>query len=153
MDQQTLVDQIQNDRKTAMKEKNLLGKEVLSYIRSQIKNKEIDTKETLTNDEVIAVIKKDIKSRNETLETLEDGSDEFQKQHDAITLLTWYLPEPLSRQEIIDWIRAYLQEHTPDNLNPHRGAIQSWLKGAFWARVDWKLVNEIIGEFMSWTIK
>ena len=135
---------IQHDRKIAMKEKNALWKEVLSYIRAQIKNKEIDTKKDLIDDEVMQVIKKDIKSRNETLETLDEWSEEFVKQHNAIDLLQWYLPEPLSSEEIRAWIEAYLNNTVVEDINPHRGAIQWWLKAEYWWRVDGKTVNDVI---------
>ena len=153
MSSSTLADQIQDDWKTAMKEKNVLRKEILSYIRAQIKNKAIDTKWELTDDDVIQVIKKEIKSRKETLESLDDESEEWQYQYAVIKLLQDYLPKPLGDEEMIAWIKRYRTESNEPISNAHRWAIQSGLRSQYWARVDWKRVNEIICQFIDGTIQ
>jgi uncharacterized protein len=54
------------DMKQAMKEKQTLQRDILRFVISQIKNKEIETQVSLTDDEVIKIIQKEIKQIHET---------------------------------------------------------------------------------------
>jgi hypothetical protein len=67
------------DYKQAMRDKDVIKKSVLNFVVAQIKGKQIDTQKELTNDEIIAIIKKEIKSMKEAMEFLKqaDKQDEI----------------------------------------------------------------------------
>jgi uncharacterized protein YqeY len=67
----TLIEQLTSDYKQAMKNKEESKKLVLNYVLSQAKNKKIELQQDLTDDEIIALLKKEIKAINETIGFLE----------------------------------------------------------------------------------
>ena len=69
-----LQDKITADYKEAYKARDDLKKSALSYIISQINNKQIEVQRELQDDEIIAVIKKEIKSRQETIDFLQKAN-------------------------------------------------------------------------------
>jgi len=69
-----LTDQIRNDFQTALKEKNETVKSVLRLTLSVLKNKEIDKKEALTDEEVVSVLQKEVKKRKESIEAFTQGN-------------------------------------------------------------------------------
>ena len=97
----TLLEQITQDYKQAMKNHEDVKKSALNYLLAQIKNKKIELQADPTDDDVISVIKKEIKSLNETLLFLEKAnkSEEIAIETQKKTVLESYLPEMLSREQ------------------------------------------------------
>jgi len=62
-----LYAQLQEDYKTAFKAKEKISKEILNFVIASLKNKQIELQKELTDDDVIKVIKKEIKMREETI--------------------------------------------------------------------------------------
>ena len=73
----------------------------LNYLLAQIKNKKIELRTEVSDDDVIAVIKKEIKSLNETLLFLEKANklDEIKIETEKKEILQSYLPEMLSEEQ------------------------------------------------------
>jgi len=67
-----MLDTLQDDLKQAMKDKNIVTRDILRFVISQIKNKEIDTQKPLTDDEIIKIIKKEVKQIDEVIINLTD---------------------------------------------------------------------------------
>jgi len=67
-----MLDTLQNALKQAMKDKNIVTRDILRFVISQIKNKEIDTQKSLTDDEIIKIIKKEVKQIDEVIINLTD---------------------------------------------------------------------------------
>jgi len=63
----TLFEQLQQDWKIAFKAREKVKKDILNFVIAQIKQKQIDTKETLTDEQVMKTIKKEIKTRAESI--------------------------------------------------------------------------------------
>ena len=70
-----LYTQLQEEYKQAMRDRNKITKEILSFVLAQLKNKQIDQQAELTDDEVIKVIKKEIKGRKEALVFIEKSGN------------------------------------------------------------------------------
>jgi uncharacterized protein len=69
-----LHDTITADYKDAYKARDDLKKSALSYMIAQIKNKQIEVQRELEDDEIIALLKKEIKSRQETIDFLQKAN-------------------------------------------------------------------------------
>jgi uncharacterized protein YqeY len=97
----TLLEKITEDYKQAMKNHEEVRKLALNYLLAQIKNKKIELRADPTDDDVIAVIKKEIKSLNETLLFLEKANkaDEIAIETQKKEILQSYLPAMLSREQ------------------------------------------------------
>ena len=79
----SLYTTLQDDYKAAFKERRVLEKDALNYLLAQLKNKQIDLHRELTDDEVMQAIKKEIKTRRETVDLLKQAG----KTEDAETEL------------------------------------------------------------------
>jgi uncharacterized protein YqeY len=96
-----LLKQITEDYKQAMKDHNEIKKLALNYLLAQIKNKKIELRTDLTDDDIISVIKKEIKSLNETLLFLEKANkaEDIAIETEKKVILEAYLPAMLSREQ------------------------------------------------------
>lgn len=93
---------IQEDQIAALKSGDKAKLEVLRYILAQIKNKEVDKKAELNDDETLDVIRKYVKQLNESIDAFEKGdrpqlAAESQAQKE---IATQYLPQQLSDEAL-----------------------------------------------------
>ncbi len=110
-----LSQQITEDMKTAMREKNTVALNTVRMLKSAIKNAAIEkggADAELTDAEVMAVVRKEVKKRQDSIEQYEAaGRDELADQEKAeIEVLNGYLPEPLSEEEIASIVEAAIAE-------------------------------------------
>lgn len=110
-----LSQQITEDMKTAMREKNTVALNTVRMLKSSIKNAAIEkggADAELTDAEVMAVVRKEVKKRQDSIEQYEAaGRDELADQEKAeIEVLNGYLPEPLSSEEIASIVEAAIAE-------------------------------------------
>lgn len=142
--------QLMNDLKEAMKSQN---KELLSVIRmvkGAIQLEEINLKRELTDEEVITVISKQIKTRKETIAELENsGRDELIAQTlNEIEILNNYMPEMMSEEEINEVITSVFEEVKPvdsKDMGKVMGKISPMLKG----KADMSLVSKLIKDRLN----
>ena len=100
----SIKDQLTADMKQAMKDREAgkLRLSVIRMVRANIKNVEINDKKELTDDEVLAVLMKEVKMRQDSVEEFQKaGRDELVAQaKEEIAILKKYLPEALSDDEL-----------------------------------------------------
>ena len=72
---ETLYGTLQADFKTAFKERKDIEKGILNYVLAQVKNKMIDTRQDLTDEEVQQILKKEVKALQEAAEYLEKAGN------------------------------------------------------------------------------
>ena len=140
------------DMKQAMKDKES-GKLRLSVIRmarANIKNIEIDEKRELNDDEVLAVLVKEVKMRQDSLEEFaKAGREELVEQaKQEIAILRKYLPEQLSDEEL----RALVEEAVaetgaagPKDMGKVMAALMPKTRG----RADGKRINTMVRELLK----
>ena len=98
-----LKNQIIEDIKKTMKAKNSSRLEVLRFLLSQIKNKEITLRPTpITDQDIISVIQKQAKQRQEGIEQFQSGGrkDLAEKEQKELMILKEFLPQPLTENEL-----------------------------------------------------
>ncbi len=138
-----LKERITQDMKEAMKERDILKVSTLRLLLAEIKNKEIDKRGELTDEEILSLIQKAVKQREESIEQYRKGnrSDLVEKETKEIEILKSYLPEPLSEEELDRIIEETIKEvgaMGPKDMGKVMKAIMPKVKG----RVDGKIVNE-----------
>ena len=148
----SIKDLLTEDRKQAMKDKES-GKLRLSVIRmarANIKNIEIDEKRELNDDEVLAVLMKEVKMRQDSLEEFtKAGREELSEQaKQEIAILRKYLPEQLSDEEL----KALVVEAVaatgaagPKDMGKVMAALMPKTKG----RADGKRINTMVRELLK----
>ena len=142
----TLLEQITEDYKQAMKNHEEVKKSALNYLLAQIKNKKIELRADPTDDDVIAVIKKEIKSLNETLLFLEKAnkSDEIVVETHKKEVLESYLPEMLSREQTEALIDEMVSKLWITDLKTQRWMLMKELMANHKSELDGAIVNDII---------
>lgn len=94
--------------KTAMREKDTLAKGVLSLLKSALDSAEKEKGETLTPEEEMAIINREVKQTNQALEGAQTAgrADLIEKEEAKLTLLKSFLPKQLSEEEIAEKLGA-----------------------------------------------
>lgn len=128
----------------AMKEKNPIVRTVCRYLNSVIKKKEIDTKIACSDADIISIIKKEIKSNEETLALCKDNNQETAetcRQWNAI--LNSLLPKQLSEEEV----RIRINNMLSISQFPNMGCAMKAVLGTDLATVaDKSLIAKIVKE-------
>lgn len=142
----TLLERITEDYKQAMKAHDEVRKLALNYLIAQIKNKKIELQSDLSDDDIISVIKKEIKSLNETLLFLEkvNKADEIATETQKREVLESYLPEMLSREQTEDLINQTVEKLWITDLKTQRWLLMKELMANYKSEIDGAIVNDII---------
>jgi uncharacterized protein YqeY len=147
--------QLQHDLKDALRAVDAQRKSVIRMALAEITNAEIEqgmqSGETeLDEKDVIAVLQKQAKRRQEAIDELEqvDRPELLAKERKELAILEEYLPEQLSREEIVEEARQVIEEMDATgmrDMGPVMGRLMSKLKG----RADGHVVNEVVRELLS----
>ena len=148
----SIKDLLTEDMKQAMKDKES-GKLRLSVIRmarANIKNIEIDEKRELNDDEVLAVLMKEVKMRQDSLEEFtKAGREELVEQaKQEIAILRKYLPEQLSDEELKALVVEAVAETGaagPKDMGKVMAALMPKTRG----RADGKRINTMVRELLK----
>ncbi|MBP3459604.1 MAG: GatB/YqeY domain-containing protein [Lachnospiraceae bacterium] len=145
------IDEIRAQMVTAMKEKDKDRKDSLSMLLSALKNKAIDKREDLTEDEENEVIKKEIRQTKETLEAAPADREDIRQQCEKrLAVYKEFVPEDLSEDAIRDIIKGVLADLSIDQPTPKdKGKIMKELMPKVKGKAEGSVVNRIVGEFMA----
>lgn len=134
----------------AMKAKDKDRKDTLSMLLAAMKNKAIDKRADLTEEEEIQVVLKEIKQTKESLElTPADRTDLVDDYKKRLAVLEEFAPKMMDADEIkaiITGVLADLGIEAPTGKD--KGRIMKELMPKVKGKADGKLVNEIVGSFM-----
>lgn len=137
-----LKQRITEDMKAAMRagEKTRLG--TIRLILSAIKQVEVDTRKTLDDNDVLAILDKMVKQRRESISQYEKaGRDELAAQEQAeIDIIQGYLPEQLSEDEIDSLIDEAIAQTGANSLRD-MGKVMGILKPKMQGRADMGAVS------------
>ncbi len=135
----------------AMKAKDKARKDSLSMLLSALKNAEIDKREPLTEAEEDAVVKKEIKQTQETLELAPADRQDIREEASArIAVYKEFAPEDMSVEQIRQVIQSVLEELGIENPAPKdKGAIMKVLMPRVKGKADGRLVNETLASLLK----
>lgn len=142
--------QLMEDMKNAMKAREKLKVDTIRMVNAAIKNIEINEKKVLTDEDVIAVIAKEIKMRRESLEEFKkaDRPDEVTKLEQEINILMAYMPEQLSEEKVREIVKEVIGQtgaQGPKDMGKVMGALMPRVKG----KADGKLVSSVVKELLG----
>lgn len=145
------IEEIRAQMVIAMKEKDKERKDSLSMLLSALKNKEIDKREALTEEEENEVVKKEIRQTKETLEAAPADRDDIRSQCEKrLAVYKEFAPEDLSEDAIRGIIKEVLASLSIEQPTPKdKGKIMKELMPKVKGKADGSVVNRIVGEFMS----
>lgn len=145
-----MKEKIMIDLKNAMKNQNKDLLNVVRMVKGAIQLEEINKKRDLTDDEVVAVIAKQIKTRKETISDLEKSgrTDLIKQTEKEISILEKYMPAMMGEEEINKVIDEVFNEVNPTSqadTGKIMGKISPLLKG----KADMSLVNKLVKERLN----
>lgn len=145
------IDEVRSAMVAAMKAKDKDTKETLSSLLAALKNKAIDKRADLTEEEEVQVILKEIKQTKETLEmTPADRTDIIEECEKRIAVLEQYAPKMMDEAEIKEVIAGVLSGLGIDAPTPKdKGRIMKELMPKVKGKADGKLVNDILTGMMA----
>jgi gatB/yqey domain protein len=145
-----MFEKIQNDYIQAMKNKETLKKSALNYLVAQIKNKKIELQRDPNDEEIISVIKKEVKSLNEAISFLEKANkpEELQEEKEKKLILENYLPATLNEEQTKSLIEAAIRNLNITDLKTQRGLLMKELMAAHKTELDPALLNSLINTML-----
>lgn len=142
--------QLMEDMKKAMKAKDKERLSVIRMTRSEIKNKEIAKGEELDDQDVVAVIAKQVKQIKDSLSDFEKSGNQevIDKLYREIEILKEYLPEQMSEEEIEEIVDQVIEETGAEDMSDMgkvMGALMPKIKG----KADGSIVSQKVQERLN----
>ena len=147
----SMTDNVRKAMVDAMKAKDKETKDTLSMLLAALKNKAIDKRADLTEEEEVQVVLKEIKQTKESLEmTPADRTELIEEFKARIAVLEQFAPKMMDADEIKAIIVGVLADLGIDApTGKDKGKIMKELMPKVKGKADGKLVNEIVGSFMA----
>ena len=146
-----LEERIFDDYKAAMKAKDTLKSSVLSFLRAEIMNVAFAKKKAKLDDtEVIGVIRKQIKARQEAIEQFTKGNrqDLADKESRELEVLKSYLPKELPQEEINKIIEEAVSSTQATSIKD-MGRVMKEVMAKVAGQADSKVVSDLVKEKLS----
>ena len=130
----SLKERITEDMKTAMRAKDSERLGTIRLLLSAMKQKEVDERIELDDAAIVAIVDKMIKQRKDSIAAFEQAArqDLVDKEKAELAVLSAYLPERLSAQELTDAVQAIVKElgaSGPGDMGKVMGAVKTRLAG------------------------
>lgn len=145
----SLNEKLMADLKESMKNKDTIKKSVVTMVRAAIKQREVDERITLTEDDILDIIAKQQKQRKDALAEFEKAGREdlIDQTKQEIEILASYLPQQLTDEEleniVSDAIKAVNAQSMKD-MGKIMGKVNEVAKG----RADGKRINEMVKKLL-----
>lgn len=146
-----LKDQIPEDLKNALRNKNTLELSVLRMLQSALKNREIDNKkEPLSDEDVIGVVGAEIKKRRDAVKEFEkvNRADAADQEKAEIDILMKYMPQQMNEDEIRAVVTSAIEETNAESMKDI-GNVMKVLMPRVKGKADGSVVNKIVREMLD----
>ncbi len=142
-------EKIANDLKLAMKSGDKFKLSVLRMLKSALQLESISKKHELSDDEVMSVIKKQVKTRKDSIEEFKkyNKTEEVAKLEQEIEILNAYLPEEMTEEEIKKVIDEVFEDLKPTSMK-EMGMVMKELNTKI-TNADMSLVSKFVKERLS----
>jgi len=140
----TLKETIQNDMKDAMKQKNQFKVDTLRMVIAELRKGEIDSRKEFTDDEVLRIIKKGVKTREDAIVLFKQGSrdDLVEKESREIEILKQYLPQQLTIEQTEKIVEDTIFELKASSAKDI-GIVMRHVMQKYGSQLDGKTVQEV----------
>lgn len=145
-----LEDRLMEEMKEAMKSNDKLRLSTIRMVRSAIKNKEIEQRGKLDDEGIYKLIQAMVRKGEESIEQFKAGGrmDLVEKERREIEILNSFLPQPMSKEEILSIIDEVVAETQATSLKD-MGKVMKSVMPRLGGRADGKLVNQLVKERLS----
>ena len=145
-----LKERLLDDLKNSMKEKNVNRKNTVQMVRAAILQVEKDKKIELNDDQILEVIAKEFKKRNDSLADYEkSGREDLINQiKEEMAVLEEYLPKKLSEEEVTEKVKEIIAEVGATSMK-EMGIIMKTAKERLGVTADGKMINEVVKKLLA----
>lgn len=146
----SIKDKLMADLKDAMKSHNTLRKDVITLIRSAIKQREVDERIELTDEDILTIISKQLKEKKSSIEDFKKGNREdlVKQTEDEMKILLEYLPKQLSQEDLKEIVKDAIDKEnisSMKDIGKLMKAVMPQVKG----KADGNAVNKIARELLN----
>lgn len=143
-----MYEKINEDLKNAMKSKDTFKLSVLRMLKSALQLEQISKKHELDDNEIASVLKKQVKVRKDSLEEYKkyNKTDEVEKLEKEISVLSVYLPEELSEEEIEKIVLSAIDEIKPTSMKDMGLVMKKVGELLVGKNADMSLVSKLVKE-------
>lgn len=149
-----LIEKLRADLKQAMKDKDSVKKSVIQLLISAIRNKEIDEKITVTPEDEIAILSRELKQTKESLELIvnsPEGHEEVIAEYNKkIEFIKSYMPKQMSEEEVEKIIRGEIEKLNLQTVSPkEKGLIMKNIMPVLKGKTDGKTIDTIVNKIIN----
>ncbi len=145
-----LKEKLMDDLKEAMKSKEKVKKNVVTMVRAAVKQKEVDNRVDLSDDDILDIIAKQIKQKKDSISDFEKGNrqDLIDLTNEEIKILLEYLPPQLSDEELELIVKEAI-ESTGAQTKKDLGKVMALIMPKTKGKADGKHINEIVAKYIK----
>lgn len=146
----TLKDKLASDIKQAMKNKDIIAKNIITLVRADVKRLEVDNRIELDDSEVEKVIVKQVKQLRKALDefTRANRADLIEQTQNEIAFLENYLPKQLTEEEIHDIVQGAIKTANATSMRD-MGKVMGLVSEKTKDRADGKAVSQMVKKYLS----
>ena len=146
----SLKEKLNEDLKQAMRDKEVVKRDSIRAINTMIKQVEVDERRVLDDAEVIKLIQRGIKQREEAISQYRAASrdDLVQKEQEQVDVFMLYLPKQLSDVELENGMKEIISEVGATSLKD-MGKVMGVASKKFAGVADGKRINEMVKKLLS----
>ena len=146
----SIHDQLMDDLKAALRDHDELRKTTIRMALAALKNARVDKNADLTDEEMVAVLNKEVKQRRDAIVEYERGArdDLVARELAEIEILNPYLPRMLDEKEISELAREVIAETGASSLK-EIGQVMRTLMPRVKGKADGRLVNQVVKRLLN----
>jgi len=146
----SLFTQVQGDMYAAMKTGEKEKAATLRNVFSALKDKKIDKRDDLTDEECLAVLRSQVKQRKDSIEQYTQGgrTDLAAQENAELEIIQSYLPQMMSEEEVRQLVTKIIAETGAGSL-ADMGKVMAKVMAAGQGRLDGKLASQLVREALS----
>lgn len=146
----SLKEKLNEDLKQAMRDKEVVKRDSIRAINTMIKQVEVDERRVLDDAEVIKLVQRGIKQREEAISQYSAASrtDLVEKEQSQIDVFMIYLPKQLNDEELEAGMRDVIQEVKAESIKD-MGKVMGAASKKFAGVADGKRINEMVKKLLS----
>lgn len=146
----SLKEQLKSDLKDAMRAKELVKRDSIRAINTMIKQIEVDERKELTDEDIVKLIQKGIKQREEAAIQYKEASREelAQKELDQVAIFKVYLPQQLTDEELENELAQIIKDVNASTMKD-MGKVMGTASQKLAGKADGKRINEVVKKLLG----
>jgi uncharacterized protein YqeY len=149
-EQAALRGKLSDDLHQALRSGDTVRRDTLRLLIAAVNNAEIAKQAAVTDADILGVVSKEVKRHQESIDAFKKGNraDLVAKEEAEMAVLQGYLPEQMTRDEIIAVARAVIAEVEAAGMGD-KGKVMQQLMPKLKGKADGKLINEVVTELLG----